>query len=274
MVRTNVTSLHRRLQEWTQQPAQERNFYRGPLQMIDTALADPRRLTQLSIATWLLGTWHLACGQVAVMAGDSAGWDEVRLGAACQRTALLLRCRRRTPRGGRDDATDLPVLQAANCICLSLALGDPDAEELFGAYAALPDSSFGADPAYPLFVRELLALRAGQRPVVTPRLDLYGEVLQHWHGETLVLQRRLIAVLDHHLDHTQGAPGKPAAFDEPGVLLYPAELLAIRAVRVDLEHGWPKVEHPLMFTNLATMTPIGPWPDDSLLRRIARSGTR
>lgn len=273
MTRTNVTSLQRRLTEWTQHPAQERNYQRGPLQMIDQALADPRRTTQLSIAAWLLGTWHLACGETAILNGDAAGWDEARLGCSFQRSALRLRCRPRG-RSRRDDASDLPVLQAANSICVSLALGDPDAEELFAAFAALPDGAFDEATPYPLFVRELLALRAGQRPTVTPRLGPYSDVFLLWEGDLAVLARRLPDLLDLHLDQTRGSPGVPAPFDEPSVWLYPAEMLAIRAVRRELELPWPKVEHPLLFTNLVTMPVAGAWPTDSLLQRIeARLGS-
>lgn len=203
-----------------------------------------------------------------MLGGDSAGWNEARLGLAFQRTALRLRCPRPKPRARNADAPDLPVLQAANCACLALSLDDPHAEELLAAFAGLPDSSFGAGDAYPLFVRELLRLRDGGRVNVSPRLEVYGDVLQLWSGDPSVLARRLAALLDHHLDRTQGSPGKPAEFDEPGVMLYPAEVLAVRAIRHDLGLPWPKVEHALMFTNLATMVPGGPWPKDALLHRI------
>ena len=62
MALADVTSLQRRLREWSLQPSNERNYLRGPQQMIASALDDPRRVTQLSVSGYLLGTWHLGCG--------------------------------------------------------------------------------------------------------------------------------------------------------------------------------------------------------------------
>ena len=270
----NVTPLQRRLQEWTQGPAHERNYLRGPLQTIDAALAPtggrpPAAVIQLSIAAWLLGTWHLASGEARVLGGDGHGWDDARLGAGLLRTSLALRCAPAARRDAR--APDLPVLQAANWACAALALGDPHAEELLATFAALPDASFRAGDAYPLFVRELLRLRAGERANVGPRLEVYADVLQAWTGDGGYFARCLASVLDHHLERTHGAPGLRTEFDEPGFWLYPAEVLAVRAVRADLGLPWPKVEHPLMFTNLATTAPSGAWPADELQRRLDRA---
>lgn len=271
MATTNVTSLIRRLQDWVQQPAQERNYLRGPLQMVDAALADSRRTTQLSIASSLLGTWYLARGEVAVLGGAVQGFDEARLGTGLLRAALLLRCPRQRGRGRPRDGSDLPHRQAAHCICLGLALGDPDGDELAAAYAALPETVFGDDEPFPLFVHTLLQLRDGARGGATPRLGPYFDVVQAWNSDPSLFARCLAGALDFHLDETRGSPGNAAAFDEPGVMLFPAEALAVRAVRRELDLPWPKVEHPLMFTNLVTMAPEGPWPTDSLLARIERA---
>jgi hypothetical protein len=267
MAITDITSLQRRLREWTLQASNERNYFRGPQQMIASALDDPRRTTQLSISGYLLGGWHLGCGQLAVLQGDMTGWDRVRLGCAFQRTSLWLRCGRRT-QSRRGEAADLPVLQTANCAVLAMALNDPECEELLAAFASLPDDRFGEDDAYPLFVRELLALRDHRRPVITPRLGIYGDVLQLWTSDDHTLSRRLLALCEHHLTRTRSAPGKPAEFDEPGMMLFPAEILAVRATRKSLDLPMPKVEHALMFTNLVTTQPVGDWPEDPLLSRM------
>ena len=52
------------------------------------------------------------------------------------------------------------------------------------------------------------------------------------------------------------------------MLLYPAEVLALRRIRADLELPMPKVEHVMMFTNLVQSAPRGPWPVDPLLTRL------
>ena len=266
-----LTTLIRRLQDWADKPANARYYRDGQILQIEAALADPRRTTQLSIAAWMLGTWYLGSGQARVLRTDLGGWDDVRLGLCFQRTSLLLRGQRgsRRPRGG--DVPDLPVLHSANCAAIGLSLGDPDGEHLFAMHRDLPDRCFAEHDAWPLFVRELLALRAGERPVVTPRLGLYADVLMHWHGDEELLARRLAALLDHHLERTRTTPELTAEFEDPGVLLLPVEVMSVSAVRADLELAMPKVEHPLMFTNLLNSSPRGPWPTDPLLQRIANA---
>ena len=270
MAAASLTSLERQLQDWADKPATERYYRAGQLQQIEAALADRRRTTQLSIATWMLGTWHLGHGEARVLRTDLGGWDEVRLGLSFQRTALLLRAARAVRATRQGEVPDLPVLQAANCVATGLALADPAGEPLCASYRQLPDACFADDDAWPLFVRGLLALRAGERPIVTPRLAVYGEVISHWHGDPGLFARRLAAVLDRHLERTRGGPGRPVEFEEPGMLLWPAEVLAVRSVRAGLELPMPKVEHALMFTNLVNSAPRGPWPDDPLLLRVQR----
>jgi hypothetical protein len=59
-------------------------------------------------------------------------------------------------------------------------------------------------------------------------------------------------------------------FDDPPCRLYPVEVLAVRSVRDLLGLPMPKVDHALMFTNLVTMPPTGPWPADELVARLER----
>ena len=277
MAAANPTSLERRLLDWADRPHTARFYRDGQLQQIEAALRDPRRTTQLSIGAWMLGTWYLGSGQARVLRSDLAGWDDVRIGQALQRTGLLLRAQRTARRTRHGDVPDLPVLQGANCIATGLALDDPGGEPLCEIFRGLPDGAFnsasdgGADrDAWPLFVRELLELRAGRRPAVTPRLGPYGEILTGWLDDPALLARRLARLLDHHLERTRGSPGSPAEFEEPGVLMFPVSVLAVRSVRATLGLPMPKVEHPLMFTNLLHSAPRGPWPADPLVARLER----
>jgi hypothetical protein len=270
MAAANPTSLERRLLDWADRPATARFYRDGQLLQIEAALRDPRRTTQLSIGAWMLGTWYLGSGQARVLRSDLAGWDDVRIGAALQRTGLLLRAQRAVRRTRHGDVPDLPVLQGANCIAVGLALDDPGGAPLFEIFRGLPDGGFADGDAWPLFVRELLELRAGRRPTVTPRLDLYGEILTGWLDDPALLARRLARLLDRHLERTRGSPGSPADFEEPGVLMFPVSVLAVRSVRTAFGLPMPKVEHPLMFTNLLNSAPRGPWPPDPMVTRLER----
>ena len=274
MASNNPTTLERQLLDWADKPATARYYRDGQIQQIEAALADSRRTTQLAIGAWMLGTWHLGSGEASVLRNDLLGWDDVRLGVAFQRTALLIRAKRVIKLTRQGSVPDLPVLQAANCCALGLSLDDGEGELLFEAFRTLPDACFGEHDAYPMFMRELLNIRAGERPVVTPRLGSYGDVLLSFHDDPSLLARRLAILLDHHLNSTQSKPDEPASFEEPGMMLFPAEVLAVRSVRLSLELRMPKVEHPLMFTNLVNSVPRGKWPVTPLLTQIQRELVR
>ena len=266
----NVTTIERRLHDWASRSANERHYEKSQVQLIEAALADRRRTTQLATGAYLLGTWHLASGQSAVLRGDMDAWSDIRIGASLQRTSMLLRSRTRRRQTRHGEQPDLPTLQAANCVAMSLALDDPGAEPLYETFRTLPNSAFHETSAYPLFVKAVLMLRANQRPTLNRALGSYGEIIRHWNGEAELLARRLAELLDIHLGQTQSRPGHPADFGERGVQLFPLEVLMVKQVRATMEEPMPKVEHPLMFTNLATTHPRGPWPSLGLLEQLER----
>ena len=276
MPKTNPTTLARQLQDWSQRPSNERHYCTGQLQQIDAALKDPRRGTQLAIGAYLLGVWYLATGQDRVLRGKTDAWDEVRLGASLQRVGLLLRAfSNRASQGGhqprsrgREDFADLPLLQGANCVAICLSLDEPGAEPLYECFRSLPDTRFGAADCWPLFVREIVSIRAGRRPTLTGRLGPYADIIRHWHGDLDLMARKMPELLDLHLDRTQGKPGEPAEFEEPSVRLFPLEPRMLQAVRQTLNLPTPKFDHSLCFTNLGITSPRGPWPTDVVLTQL------
>jgi hypothetical protein len=263
-----ITTLRRQLHEWAQRPANERFLRVDQEAQLRESLPDPKRRPRVHVAAWMLGTWHVGHGLHRVLEGDGDGFDEARIGQGLRRCALLLRARLRQP-APRRGASALPFsrLHGSWTALLGLALHDPNADALYELLRDEPESSFAEDEHLPLFVRELLTLHAGQRPSLTPRLGPYLEVLTSWNGEPRVLAQRLAAVLDLHLEQTHGAG---AWFDDAGLRLYPVEVLAVRAVRDWLGLQTPKVDHPLLFTNLGTMQPRGSWPQHDLLARLER----
>lgn len=266
MSQSRVTNLLRSLADWAERPANERQLRLDQETQLQQALADPAQRTRTAVAAWMLGTWWLGRGLARVQRGESHGFDDARLGQALRRCALLVRVQQATVQHGRPGPAFAP-LQGAQCIVAGLALDDPGAGPLHDHFEQLPDAAFGTGDAFPLFVRALLVLRAGGRAVITPRLGPYLEVLQHWHGDQALLARKLAQLLDHHLERTHGAG---AEFADPPLQAYPAEVLAVQNVRALLGLPCPKVEHPLLFTNLGQMQPQGPWPQDELLRRLER----
>jgi hypothetical protein len=52
--------------------------------------------------------------------------------------------------------------------------------------------------------------------------------------------------------------------------MFPVSVLAVRSVRTAFGLPMPKVEHPLMFTNLLNSAPRGPWPSDPMVTRLER----
>ena len=268
MSQTAITSLHRSLSEWAGKPANERFLRRDQEALLGASIGVPQRAKQVHVAAWMLGTWHLGHGLVQVMAGDARGFDEARTGQALRRSALLLRQHSSQPKR-RTAASRLPFspLHGTLTALLGLALHDPGCEPLYELLRRQPDAAFEPTDHLALFTRELLALRAGERPVITPRLGPYQDVLMHWDGEGRTLAQALADVLDLHLEQTRGAG---STFADPPCQIYPVEVIAVRHVRHWLELKTPKVEHPMMFTNVATMQPTGPWPTHDLVQRLER----
>ncbi len=263
-----ITSLRRNLSEWAERAANQKFLQRDQETQLRASLGDPRRRPQVHVAAWMLGTWHLGHGFVQVLNGNGRGFDEARQGQALRRCSLLLRERHQQPLR-RTSGKHLPFSQMHGTLTalLGLALHDPGAEDLCDLLRRQPDSAFREGDELPLFARELLTLHAGERPNLTPRLGPYHEVLMHWTGDERLFAQKLVDLLDLHLEQTRGAG---ALFDDPPCQVYPVEVLAIRAVRDRIGLPTPKVDHPLMFTNLVTMVPDAPWPGHELVQRLER----
>jgi hypothetical protein len=263
-----IPTLRRQLHEWAQREANQRFLQRDQETVLRESLADPARRARVHVAAWLLGTWHLGHGMHRVLDGDGEGFDEARIGQALRRCSLLLRARHAQSSQQRGAGVlAFSRLHGAWTALLGLALHDPGADALHELLRHEPETAFAEGEHLPLFVRELLALHAGERPSLTPRLGPYHEVLMSWHGEPRVLGQRLAALLDLHLQRTHGAG---AWFDDPALRLYPVEVLAVRAVRDWLGLATPRVDHPLMATNLATMAMPRAWPQHELVGRLER----
>ena len=201
-----------------------------------------------------------------VLSGDVEGFDEARTGQALRRASLLSRLRHQpAPRRGPRSKLPFSHLHGAWTALLGLALDDVDAEPLYQALLELPDGSYRDGDELPLFVRELLALRAGRRPRITPRLGPFEDTVRLWQSDPQLLALRLVSVLDWH---AQKARGSGAVFDDPACRLYPLEILAVRNVRQWLDLKMPKVDHPMMSTNLVTMIPRKPWPTCELANAL------
>jgi hypothetical protein len=263
-----ITTLHRQLQEWSGRPANRKFLQQDQEAQVRNSLGLPTRRPQLHVAAWMLGTWHLGHGLPAVLEGEVAGFDEARLGQGLRRTALLLREQGQPSaprRRGSPQRLPFSRLHGAWTALLGLCLEDPGAEPLYDLLQHEPEASFADDEPLPLFVRELLTVRAGERPTVTPRLGPYQDVLMHWQSDGRVLAQRLADLLDLHLTSVRG-PG--AWFDDPACWVLPVEVLAVKHVRQWLGLPMPKVDHPLLHGNLITMQPSRGWPDHELLARV------
>ncbi len=262
-----ITSLRRNLTEWAERDGNRKFLREEQEAVLHASLDAPGRETQVQVAAWMLGTWHLGNGFVRVLGGDGRGFDEARQGQALRRCSLLLRARQQPT--NRRGAGPLPFsqLQGTLTVLLGLALDDPGAEPLYERMRNQPDGAFGEDTHLAAFTRELLALRAGERPVVTHRVGPYHDALLHWTGDERLFAQRLATTLDLHLESVRG---RGATFDDPPCQLYPLEVLAVRSIRQWLDLPMPKVEHPLMFTNLVTMTPDPPWPAHDFVVRLER----
>ncbi|MCU0866655.1 MAG: hypothetical protein MUC36_22960 [Planctomycetes bacterium] len=263
-----ITSLRRQWNEWAERPANRKFLQEDQEAQLRAALGDRTKTTQLQVAAWMLGTWWLGHGLVRVLEGDGDGFDEARLGQSLRRCGLLLRARAQNPaparRGGGGQRLPFSRAHGTWTALLGLALDDPGAEPLYDLLRNEPESAFTEAEHLPLFVRELLTVRAGERPTVTPRLGPYQEVFAHWQGDARLLAQRLVDLCDLHLDGV----GTGGPFDDQPCKIYPVEILAFRNVREWLGLPMPKVDHPIMHSNLVTMQAGKGWPQHELVQRL------
>jgi hypothetical protein len=262
-----ITRLHRQWTEWAERPANRSFLQQDQEAQLQQSLGDRARLPQVQVAAWMLGTWHLGRGLLAVLDGDGNGFDEARIGQALRRSSLLLRARSQNAQQVRRGHQRLPFSRAHGVwtALLGVALHDPLAEPLYDMLRQEPEASFPEDDHLALFVRELLTIRAGERPTLTPRLGPYQDAFALWDGDSRLYGQRLAGLLDLHLEGS-GPAGAP--FDDPPCKLYPIEILALRIVRESLGLDMPKVDHPLMHTNLVTMAMPKAWPRHELVQRL------
>lgn len=267
---TAITTLRRNLTEWADRPANRQFLHDAPLAQLEQSLGDPARQSQVHVAAWMLGSWHLGQGFVRVLGGDGGGFDEACIGQAMRRGSLLLRGRHQVSslRRGRIDRLPFSLAHATWTSLLALALEDPDAEELHDLLRELPDGAFREHDHLPRFARDLLALRHGDRTNPGSHLGPYEGVLQHWNSEPRLLGQQLAEVLDLHI---AGAQRRGSDFDDPAMQLFPAEALAVLRVRDWLELPPVKVDHPLMHTNLVTMAKSARWPEHTITSALARA---
>jgi hypothetical protein len=262
-----IPRLRRQWTEWAQRPQNRKFLQQDQEAQLVQSLPDRARLPQVQVAAWMLGTWHLGCGLLAAMEGDAEGFQAARQGQALRRCSLLLRARSQHAQQVRRGQQRLPFSRAHGTwtALLGIALQDPGAEPLYDLLRQEPEASFGDDDGLALFVRELLTVRAGERPTVTPRLGPYQDAFALWDGDSRLYGQRLAELLDLHLEQTAPA-GAP--FDDMPCKLYPVEILALRSVREWLGLAMPKVDHPLMHTNLVTLAMPKAWPTHELVQRL------
>jgi len=211
-------------------------------------------------ATWLCGS-----GQARVLAGDAHGWQDVRLGAALLRTAMVLAHRHfaRVPRG---TARRPQPIDCANSTAMALALGDPDADELYRWHR----HGWPADtqmPDYAVYVQALLDLRANGHTDAIGHCGAHDGVLRAW--ATDGLGDALDAALQWHtgpgVRDDDEAVGE---FVDITVSAFPVEVLAVLAVCRVRGLPLPRLRHALGTTPLCSPPLDGAWPDDPILDRV------
>lgn len=264
-----LTSLHRGLHEWANRDGNQKFLRDDQEVQLQRVLRDPARRTQANVAAWMLGSWHLGNGMLRVLNNDNDGFDEARQGQTLRRSSLLARMKHQTgPRRGKHARLPFSLLHGAWTSLLGLALHDPGAEPLYEFMMSLPDIAFSEKDSVAFFTRELLVLRAGRRPNMSSRLGPFEEVMLHWKGDERLLGRAMSDLLDWHLKEARGA-GKN--YEDPACRLYPVEIIAIQNVREWTELTMPRVDHPLMHSNLATTKPSLSWPSHEFATALERN---
>ncbi|MEZ5966334.1 MAG: hypothetical protein R3F56_21040 [Planctomycetota bacterium] len=218
-----------------------------------------------------MGTYHLVVGQAAVLRGEVAGWQQMRLGSRYRSEALLLRSRhwRNIPDPGWSPFTPLT---AAHTTAVCLALADPEAGPWLDLFRGGMSERFWQHAGeYPRFMQAIADLRAGDAPRVgADLLGDYAAVIESWR-DVGALEAALNRALDRHRERSKTKrKGDLAEFEDVVVYAFPAEVLAVVRVREAIGLPVPELTHALWQSPLTCGCAEGPWPSDDTLATIMR----
>lgn len=196
----------------------------------------------------LMTNWHGQHGAKAVLDGDINGW------------ANLDRALHYLAPGAQIFRRGLTASRPAGVLAHAMVFGERAIVKAVGTrlLASLDDgttlweySAFGA------FMLKLWGMYQAQeidvaRPGVAA-LGVFQGVLDAWHDES-ALGDALRQACDYHLEQTLERSPYPEFVWIP-YRVFPADILAIEAVRRDLGLSTPAIDHPLMATPLAKVPP-------------------
>jgi hypothetical protein len=244
-------------------------MYRSKVPQVESGLRDRTKAALVYMSMACIATWHAANGELRILDGDVAGWDQLRLGVGYQRAALLGQYRHFETLTVPGKRLHITPFMLSHGVVMGLATADPGGAALQEMHAArMPagffDSSF---LTYPRFVRHLLAIRAGAKPAPDEAGGVYAPILAAW-ADPAQLAKPLAAALDWHVERIhEKSKGDNAEFGWPEIMAFPAEVLACLRIREGLGLPNPMVDHPFLANALGERPPARPWPDDALLRR-------
>lgn len=218
-----------------------------------------------------LGTFYQLAGQAAVLAGDTTGWQMVRLGFRFAATAVHLSDRLfvADPRPDKPPRTD--EWQVGHCVALGLALDVPATDRTFEIFQRrMQSGTLGAGRgAFARYLAALCQLHVGSsdaNELEACDLGPWHELFTAWASYERFAAAMLTA-LAYHVERATPSSRHLGEFEGGPEQAFAAELVAVTRMREASGLATPFIDHPLWQTPLVATRPTWPWPEDELLSR-------
>ena len=260
---------------WTEQASALAEAARGGAKK-DSLFQVPDLLSSLAVE-------KLAAGVVDVLAGQLGGWNKIATAARYQHVWLRagLAAMKLARQANQDGPWPLGeyhrFVQGSFAATIT---GDRSAWEPMMQLALMLDRNGSArassrDPAFPAFARTLAAAWIeGRAPELAQTgNDPFAHLFVTW-ADPVENSRAFERALDYHLwrgDDRSSARNPDERYSQPGILLYPAHLVAYLALRKQTGMVSLAIDHPM--ANLPTLTPpehVKP-ADDAVLDTIEKT---
>lgn len=251
------------------------------LEFLDEDLASDSLvgLGNVSDSLGILATCHGVQGEVAIMGGDYAGWEDVSRSVMYRHWALMLRAKSFSNTRFLQGVQTVPNLtnHLSRAACLLAAFIAADRRDLASSTADVlagmlsvqgaVDASYLRGRCFEPFMLWLYRIYSdGEALAPIGSLGLYQKVIDNW-GDELQLAEVLMEMGHYHLANSEDNGGaRDPEFKSPPFDLLMLEVSAIYRVRRQLGLPLPPATDPLLFFATAALDNLVFCPDALVVR--------
>ncbi|MGE0142694.1 MAG: hypothetical protein AB7I19_14770 [Planctomycetota bacterium] len=240
---------------------------------LQSAFGSPHLVGQAVVSLRQLGTFHQLAGQAAILSGDEAGWQSVRLGYRFASIAVHLSDRLFAADSRPDKPPRTDEWEIGRVVALGLALDAPHSDKAFEIFRRrMTAGTLGQDRGpFARYINALCQVRDDHKAAS----DVSNVDLGPWRGLFIAWDSNerfavaMLAALEYHVERSKPSSRFLGEFEGGPEQAFVSELVGLVRIRESQGVSTPQIDHPLWQTPLVTTHPSGPFPEDALLSRCA-----